>query len=92
MKKIITLILTAALLIACLFSFTACKPKTLVMGTNAAFEPFEFRSGDNEIVGIDVDFVYAIAEEMGVEIKIEDMAFESLLTALSNDTVDFVAA
>lgn len=63
----------------------------LVMGTNAEFEPFEYYSG-TEIVGFDVDVAKAIAEKMGKELKIEDMAFDSLLLALGSGKVDCVIA
>ena len=65
--------------------------KVLVMGTNAEFEPFEYREG-TDIVGFDVDIAKAIADKMGKELKIEDMAFDSLLLALGSDKIDFVAA
>ncbi len=65
--------------------------KVLVMGTNAEFEPFEYREG-TEFVGFDVEIAKAIADKMGKELQIEDMAFDSLLLALANDKIDFVAA
>lgn len=63
----------------------------IVMGTNAEFEPFEYREG-TEIVGLDVDIAKAIAEKLGKELKIEDMEFNTVLSQLSMGSVDFVAA
>ena len=37
---------------------------TLVMATNAEFEPYEYRDGD-EIVGIDADIAQAICDKLG---------------------------
>jgi len=65
--------------------------KKIVMGTNAEFEPFEYHD-QNEIVGIDVEIAKAIAADLGAELVIEDMNFDSLLGALATDKVDFVAA
>ncbi|MEY8336434.1 basic amino acid ABC transporter substrate-binding protein [Lachnospiraceae bacterium 62-35] len=62
----------------------------LVMGTNAEFPPYEFREG-GEIVGIDVEIVSAIAEELGMELQIEDMAFESIFTAVGSGKIDIGA-
>ena len=51
---------------------------TLTMATNAEFEPWEYKEGD-EIVGIDPDIAQAICDKLGYELKIEDMAFVTLL-------------
>ena len=64
---------------------------TLVMGTNAEFEPFEYRDNDT-IVGYDVETAQAIAESIDMEFKIEDMAFDSLITALASGQIDMVVA
>ena len=65
--------------------------QTIVMGTNAEFEPFEYRDGDN-IVGFDVEIAKAIAAKAGKELKIEDMAFDTLIVGLNNKQMDFIAA
>lgn len=64
---------------------------TLVMGTNAEFPPYEYYEGQ-EVVGIDAEMAAAVAEKLGMELKIEDMAFDSLIPALSSGKVDIVAA
>lgn len=71
-------------------SYTATG--TIVMGTNAEFDPFEFHEDDGTIAGFDVDLANYIAAELGMELKIEDMAFDSLISALQGGKVDFVAA
>lgn len=63
----------------------------LVMGTNAEFPPYEYYEGQ-EIAGIDAEMAAAVAEKLGMELQIEDMAFDSLITALSSGKVDMVAA
>jgi polar amino acid transport system substrate-binding protein len=63
----------------------------IVMGTNAEFEPFEYREGEN-IVGFDVEIAKAIAAKTGKELKIEDMAFDTLIVGLNNKQMDFIAA
>lgn len=60
---------------------------TLIMATNAEFPPYEYHEGD-EIVGIDADIAAAIADELGMELKIEDMAFDSIITAVSSGKAD----
>ena len=63
----------------------------LVMATNAEFPPYEYYDGD-AIVGIDADFALAIADKLGMELKIEDMAFDSIITAVQGGKADFGAA
>ncbi|WP_069999832.1 basic amino acid ABC transporter substrate-binding protein [Cellulosilyticum sp. I15G10I2] len=65
--------------------------KYIVMGTNAEFEPFEYREG-SEIVGFDVEIAKAIAAKAGKELKIEDMEFGTLIVGLNNNQMDFIAA
>lgn len=65
--------------------------KTLIMATNAEFPPYEYYEG-NEIVGIDVEIAKAIAEDLGMELKVEDMAFDSIIAAVQTGKADIGAA
>ena len=60
---------------------------TLVMATNAEFPPYEYREGDN-VVGIDVEIGEAISKSMGMELKVEDMAFDSIIVAVDAGKAD----
>ena len=65
----------------------------IVMGVNATYAPFEFHKtidGEDQIVGFDIELGKAIAEELGVEFVVEDMAFDGLLPALATGKVDFL--
>ena len=64
---------------------------TLVMATNAEFEPYEYREGD-DIVGIDVDIAQAICDKLGYELEIDDMEFDAILAAVQSGKADFGAA
>lgn len=63
----------------------------LVMATNAAFEPYEYYEGD-KVVGIDVDMAQAVADKLGMELKIEDMEFDSIITAVQSGKADIGVA
>ena len=65
--------------------------KTIKMGTNAAFKPFEYVDG-TEVVGFDISMAQQIAQDMGAKLQVEDMAFDSLISALDAGAIDFVAA
>ncbi len=71
---------------------TASDGGTLVMGTNAAFPPYEFMDENNEVAGIDAEIAAALAEKLGMELEIKDMAFESLIPAVQGGAVDVVLA
>lgn len=91
MKKLLTMALAAAMLL----SLTACSgkddAKTLVMATNAEFPPYEYHEGD-DIVGIDVEIAQAIADDLGMELEIQDMAFDSIIVAVQSGKADIGAA
>jgi len=70
---------------------TAATNGTLVMATNAEFPPYEFREGD-QIVGIDAEIAQAIADELGMELQIEDMAFDSIIAAVQSGKADMGVA
>nr|WP_317357397.1 transporter substrate-binding domain-containing protein [uncultured Tyzzerella sp.] len=67
----------------------------LVIGTSADYAPREFHmviDGKDTIVGYDIDIAKEIAKDMGVELKIQDISFEGLLTSLNAGQVDMVIA
>lgn len=65
----------------------ATDKKELVMATNAAFPPYEFYE-DSKVVGIDAEIAAAIAEKLDMELKVEDMEFGSIITAVQGGKVD----
>ena len=95
-KKLLSLVLVAAMalsVVACggkkeAAEAPAAEKEVLVMATNAEFPPYEFYEGQ-EIVGIDAEIAAAIAEKLGCELKIEDMAFDSIIAAVDSGKADF---
>ena len=68
----------------------------LVLGTSADYAPCEFmypdESGEMVYGGIDVSVAQYIADEMGVELQVENMGFDYLLTSLDKGDFDIVLA
>lgn len=64
----------------------------LVMLTNAAFPPFEYLGDDQQPAGVDIDVAQAIADELGVELKVVDMEFDGIVPALMAGKGDIGAA
>ena len=56
----------------------------LVVGTNAEFPPFEYIGDDGEPDGFDIALIKAIGEKLGMEVRIENMEFASLVAAIGN--------
>ena len=64
---------------------------TITIGTNAEFPPYESYS-DGQIVGIDIDILQAVCDKLGMDLQIEDMAFDSIITAVTSGNVDVGAS
>ncbi len=63
----------------------------LVMATNAEFPPYEFHDtidGEDAIMGVDADVARAICDYLGKELVIEDMSFDSIITAVQSGKAD----
>ncbi len=63
----------------------------LIMATNAAFEPYEFIEND-KIVGIDVDMAQAVCDILGMELEVEDIEFDSIITEVQTGKADIGVA
>lgn len=74
---------------------TTITPGKIVLGTSADYSPYEFHILDNgvdKIVGFDIALAQAIADELGAELEIHDIPFDSILLELGNGSVDIAIA
>ena len=70
---------------------TSKLDKQLVLATNAEFPPFEYvetNDGVKTFYGIDMEIAKIIADELDMELVIEDMKFETVVGAVGNNGVD----
>ncbi len=65
--------------------------KQLVVATNAAFEPFEYKIG-NDYCGIDMEIAAVIAEKTGRELVIQNMDFEAVCLSVGQHKCDIAMA
>ncbi len=78
-------ILTMAAIVGCGSSSSGNATKeTLVVGTNAAFPPFEYVGDDGQPDGFDIALIKAIGEKAGMDVQIQDMEFDSLVSSIGN--------
>lgn len=74
------------------------KSKTLVVGTNAEYAPFEYINTAGKVVGYDIDVVGLIETkieatyDIDLNVVITDMPFDGLIGSMNSNQIDFIAA
>lgn len=94
MKKLFTVILAIALVLG-MFSANAESPKLesilksgkLICATDAAWAPFEYIGENGAVTGCDLEIAAYIAEQLGVELEIINVVFDTLPTYLAKSPV-----
>ena len=97
MKKLSLSVMAAVIAMIMALSMTvfageAAPVKTVEEGvlniaTNAEFPPYEFKEGDG-FAGIDIEIAGAIAEELGLELKVNDVEFGSIIGGVQSGKYD----
>lgn len=95
-KKLLIVIAVVLVAVVAALGLTACvdlagmgpdeikEYGTLVIATNAEFEPFEYFDKDGKtIIGWDMDIARELARLLGVKVDIQHMEFDSVLSAVS---------
>jgi len=88
MKSVLKVSLAALTLAFAVSSHAADK---LVVATDTAFVPFEFKQGD-KYVGFDVDLWAAVAKELKLDYQLKPMDFSGIIPALQTKNVDVALA
>ena len=66
--------------------------KKLVAGTEATYAPFEYLDDKGNVVGIDAEILAAIGEEMGVDIEVKNVGWDSMMSQVTTGEIDMGAA
>lgn len=90
MKKLVIAVMAIASAV-CMCACGGASSNKLVMATNAAFPPYEMVEG-TDIIGIDAEIAALIAKDLGKELVIEDMAFDSIIAAVTTKKADIAMA
>ena len=101
MKKLLAIVLAAAMLCAAMLTMLSCgsdstkteettaadTKTTLIMATNANFPPYEYKEG-NGYAGIDVEIATEIAKKLGMTLEIKDVEFGSIVAGVQTGKYD----
>ena len=94
MKKYLALLLAAIMALSLAACASTAKTEDaastsgkLTMATEATFQPYEYYDGD-AIVGIDVEVAQAIADKLGMELEVTDIAFDSIIPGVQTGKYD----
>ncbi len=93
--SLVVVLLSALVLTGC--SSGQAKPAedaladgVLSVGVDDTYLPMEFRNDQNELVGFDIDFANALAEELGVKVEFETVAWDGIFNGLNAKQYDAI--
>lgn len=97
MKKLFALVLAIAMMMTCSLAMAdrladIQAAGKLVVATSPDWPPYEYIDDDGNVVGTDVLMVQWMAEQLGVELEIQSMAFDTCLAAVGRGDVDMMVA
>ena len=70
----------------------AAAAKVYVVGTDAAYAPFESQNEKGEIVGFDIDVVKAVAQKAGFEVKFLNTPWEGIFNSVAQGDRDLLVS
>ncbi|MBO5211750.1 MAG: transporter substrate-binding domain-containing protein [Clostridia bacterium] len=92
MKKLLALLMTLTLIVACFAGCGAKEPKkeTIVVGYTI-YEPMNYFDKDGKtLIGFDTDLAKAVFEGLGYEVMFQEIDWDSKYTDLNSNTIDCV--
>ena len=97
MKKLIAMLLIAALTFACCIALAeddgldkVLAKGTLVMGFDEEYPPMGFVSEDGTHVGFDIDLAREVCSRLGVELVLQPVVWDSKELELNNGNIDCI--
>ena len=70
----------------------AAATRVYVVGTDAAYAPFELQNEKGEIVGFDIDVVKAVAQKAGFEVKFLNTPWEGIFNSVAQGDRDLLVS
>ena len=90
-KKLKAVLAGLALAVALPSAASAAQDKELVVATDTAFVPFEFKQ-DGKYTGFDIELWEAVAKEAGLKYRLQPMDFNGIIPGLQTRNVDVALA
>ena len=100
-RKLLSLLLILSLVLT--LGLTGCSSGTeesasedpladgvLSIGVDDTYLPMEFRDDQNELIGFDIDFANALAEELGVDVEFKTVAWDGIFNGLNAKQYDVI--
>jgi polar amino acid transport system substrate-binding protein len=79
----------AIILVVCLgVGLTFAAKPVLRVGTDATYAPFETVDSSGNYVGYDMELIKMIADEMGMELKLQNIGWDGIIPGLMNGNYD----
>lgn len=91
MKSLLNLACAATIALTGAFFSGSVNAQDLIVATDTAFVPFEFKDGDN-YTGFDIDMWEAIAKDLDLTYELRPMDFSGIIPALQTGQVDVALA
>ncbi len=97
MKKFFALLIAIVMIMTCSLAMAdrlddIKAAGKLVVATSPDWPPYEYIDDAGNIVGTDILMAQWMAEQLGVELEIQPLAFDACLAAVGNGSVDMVLA
>ncbi len=93
MKRVATLLIALLLAITAASAFAAdLGGRTITIGSDTTYPPFETVNSDNKIVGFDVDLMDAICKVENCVAKFQTTNWDGIIPAVNNGEFDMIAS
>lgn len=97
MKKLFALMLAIVMIMTCTVAMAdrladIQQNGKLVVATSPDWPPYEYIDDEGNVTGTDVLMAKWMAEQLGVELELQEMAFDACLAAVAMGDVDMVVA
>ena len=99
MKRTLTLLLSMVMIFTMIAGMSACGKKSdwdsvqskgyFVCGITV-YEPMNYYDENNKLVGFDTEFALAVAEELGLEVKFQEIEWPNKYTELNSGNIDLI--
>ena len=87
----VRLLILSALLFNPFLSFSQDSTRTIIVGCDYAYYPYEFINENHEADGFDIDIIKAIGQELNVNVDIQAGNWFKIKKELENGEIDIIA-